>query len=106
MSFFTDSPDVVLNGTQSLRILSYGFVFLALGSVMTQAFNGAGDTMTPTWINGFAFWVVQIPLAWMLSAGIGLGPEGVYWSVFVADTVMSLVAFWMFRRGSWKSRYV
>lgn len=106
MGFFTDAPDVILNGTQSLRILSYGFVFLALGSVMTQAFNGAGDTMTPTWINGFAFWVVQIPLAWMLSAGIGLGPEGVYWSVFVADTVMSLVAFWMFRRGSWKSRYV
>lgn len=106
MGFFTEAPDVVLNGTQSLRILSYGFVFLALGSVMTQAFNGAGDTMTPTWINVFAFWIVQIPLAWILSAGIGLGPEGVYWSVFVADTVMSLVAFWMFRRGSWKSRYV
>ena len=106
MSFFSDTPDVIANGMQSLRILSYGFVFLAVGSVATQAFNGAGDTMTPTWINGFAFWVVQIPLAWSLTRGAGWGPEGVYWSVFIADATMSIVGVTLFMRGSWKTRYV
>src|SRR5690606_29830008 len=68
MSFFSTETDVVSNGMQSLRILSYGFVFLALGSVVTQAFNGAGDTMTPTWVNIFCFWILQIPLAWSLTS--------------------------------------
>lgn len=106
MSFFSDQTDVVQNGVQSLRILSYGFVFLAIGSVVTQAYNGAGDTMTPTWINVFAFWVVQVPLAWSLTTAAGWGPEGVYWSVFIADMTMSLVGTWLFMRGSWKTRSV
>lgn len=106
MSFFSDQADVVQNGIQSLRILSYGFVFLAIGSVVTQAYNGAGDTMTPTWINVFAFWVVQVPLAWSLTTAAGWGPEGVYWSVFIADMTMSLVGTWLFMRGSWKTRSV
>lgn len=106
MSYFSDQAEVVLNGMQSLRILSYGFVFLAVGSVVTQAYNGAGDTMTPTWINGFAFWVVQIPLAWSLTSAAGWGPEGVYWSVFIADMTMSLIGTWLFIRGGWKTRSV
>ncbi len=106
MSYFSDQADVVLNGMQSLRILSYGFVFLAVGSVVTQAYNGAGDTMTPTWINGFSFWIVQIPLAWSLTSAAGWGPEGVYWSVFIADMTMSLIGTWLFMRGGWKSRSV
>lgn len=106
MSYFSDQADVVLNGMQSLRILSYGFVFLAVGSVVTQAYNGAGDTMTPTWINGFSFWIVQIPLAWSLTSAAGWGPEGVYWSVFIADMTMSLIGTWLFIRGGWKSRSV
>jgi putative MATE family efflux protein len=106
MSFFSEQADVVLNGMQSLRILSYGFAFLAIGSVVTQAFNGAGDTMTPTWINGFCFWVLQIPLAWTLTTTAGMGPEGVYWSVFIADMTMSLIGTWLFMRGGWKSRSV
>ncbi|ALO46009.1 MATE efflux family protein [Pseudohongiella spirulinae] len=106
MSFFSEDPLVISNGVQSLRILSYGFVFLAIGSVVTQAFNGAGDTMTPTWMNILAFWVLQIPLAWTLSGFMGWGPEGVYWSVFIADAAMSLLATLVFLRGGWKLRYV
>ena len=106
MSFFSTDGDVIRNGMQSLRILSYGFVFLAIGTVVTQAYNGAGDTMTPTWINVFAFWVVQIPLAWSLTNGLHWGPEGVYWSVFIADMSMSVIGTWLFMKGSWKTRSV
>jgi Na+-driven multidrug efflux pump len=62
--------------------------------------------MTPTWINGFCFWVLQIPLAWTLTTTAGMGPEGVYWSVFIADMTMSLIGTWLFMRGGWKSRSV
>lgn len=106
MSFFSTDPDVVANGVQSLRIMSYGFVFLAIGSVVTQAYNGAGDTLTPTWINGFSFWVVQIPLAWTLANGLHFGPQGVYWSIFVADIIMSLIGTYLFMKGGWKTRTV
>lgn len=106
MSFFSTDPDVILNGIQSLRILSYGFVFYALGSVVIQAFNGAGDTMTPTWINLVAFWAIQIPLAWTLADSLAWGPEGVYWSVFIADMSMSLIGIYFFMKGSWKTRTV
>lgn len=102
MAFFVDVPEVVSNGIQSLRILSYGFVFLAVGSVVVQAYNGAGDTLTPMWINIFAFWILQIPLAWTLTNTAGWGPEGVYWSVFVADVTMSAIGVTVFLRGRWK----
>lgn len=102
LSFFTDAPEVISNGIQSLRILSYGFVFMAIGSVVVQACNGAGDTFTPMWINIVAFWVVQIPLAWTLTTAAQWGPEGVYWSVFVADVIMSLMGLAVFLRGRWK----
>jgi len=104
MGFFSENPDVVANGVQSLRILSYGFVFLALGSVVTQAFNGAGDTMTPTWINAFSFWLVQIPLAWTLAMAAGWGAEGVYWSIFIGDLTMGIIGTYLFMRGGWKRR--
>lgn len=106
MSFFSSDPEVILNGIQSLRILSYGFIFYAIGSVVIQAYNGAGDTMTPTWINLAAFWIIQIPLAWTLANRLAWGPEGVYWSVFVADMSMSLIGVYFFMKGSWKTRTV
>ncbi|MDO8909181.1 MAG: MATE family efflux transporter [Pseudohongiella sp.] len=106
MGFFSTNPEVILNGIQSLRILSYGFIFLAIGTVVTQAYNGAGDTMTPTWINLFAFWVLQIPLAWTLTNSLAWGPEGVYWSVFIADMSMSVIGTYLFMKGSWKNRAV
>ncbi len=106
MSFFSADPEVILNVIQSLRILSYGFIFYAIGSVVIQAYNGAGDTMTPTWINLAVFWIIQIPLAWNLANRLAWGPEGVYWSVFVADMSMSLIGVYFFIKGSWKTRTV
>ena len=71
-----------------------------------QAFNGAGDTMTPTWINVLCFWVVQVPLAYVLALTLGVGPVGVFWAVFVADALSCIVGVAVFRRGKWKLRQV
>lgn len=106
MTFFSTEPDVVTNGVQSLRILSYGLVFLGVGVVTIQAFNGAGDTMTPTWVNVFCFWMVQIPLAWTLSTALGMGPHGVYWSVLASDLLFSALATWLFLRGQWRTKMI
>jgi len=99
---FTSEPATAAVGVSALRILSYGYVFYAWAMVMTQAFNGAGDTMTPTWMNFFCFWCFQIPIAWILARPLGFGPEGVFWSVCLAESVLAVVAITVFRRGKWK----
>lgn len=71
-----------------------------------QAFNGAGDTTTPTWINFFVFWVVQLPLALTLSGPGGLGPSGVFWAIAVSQSLLAVVGVVMFRRGRWKGREI
>ncbi len=106
MSFFSGEPEVVSNGMQALRVLSYGFIFLAVGVIALQAFNGAGDTMTPTWINGICFWLLQIPLAYGLAMGLGMGTLGAYWAIFIADMTFSIVAVMVFLRGRWKLKLV
>ncbi|MDT8429233.1 MAG: MATE family efflux transporter [Pseudomonadales bacterium] len=106
MEFFTSELSVISNGIQGLQIMAYGFVAMAIGMVVVQAFNGAGDTMTPTWINGFCFWLVQIPLAYALTMLAGWGPEGVFWSIFTAETLMSIVGVALFMRGRWKYQAV
>jgi len=93
-------------GASCLRTVSYSYVFLAFGMVIVQAFNGAGDTATPTWINLVAYWVVQIPLAWTLSHTVGLGPQGVFWAIAIAQTCLAVLAIVLFRRGNWKRREV
>jgi Na+-driven multidrug efflux pump len=85
-------------------VLSYGHIFYGWGMVLTQAFNGAGDTTTPTWINFICYWLLQIPLAITLALVLGYGPSGVFWAVPIAETILALIAAWMFRRGSWKWR--
>jgi putative MATE family efflux protein len=99
---FTSEPAVVAAGAQCLLIVSYGYIFFAWGLVMPQAFNGAGDTMTPTKINFFCFWLLEIPLAYWLAMTVGLKANGVYWSILVAESTAGLVAIWLFRRGKWK----
>jgi Na+-driven multidrug efflux pump len=99
---FTDRAETIAVGVSALRTLSYGYVFYAWGLVATQAFNGAGDTATPTRLNFFCFWCFQLPLAWTLSGPLELGPLGVFWSVCVAESVLALAAVWLFRRGRWK----
>jgi len=99
---FSSDPEVVRYGSQALRIISAGFLFYAYGMVLTQAFNGAGDTRTPTLINLFCFWLWEIPLAWLLAQPLGLGPTGVFVSVLVGFSTMAVVSVVLFRRGRWK----
>ncbi len=103
VSLFTDDPDILRHGVNSLRIISYGYPFFALGMVMVQAFNGAGDTFTPTTINFFCYWLFQIPLAYGMAIFWDLGPIGVYAAVAIAESVLALVGAWVFSRGRWKS---
>jgi len=100
----TAAADVLAVGSQALRVLSYGFPCYALGMVLTNAFNGAGDTLTPTRVNLVSFWLLQLPCAWFLSRA--LGPSGVVWAVVAGETVLTVLAFVLFRRGRWRTRAV
>ena len=103
---FTPDLDVVRYGVAALRTIAYGFLFYAYGMVLTQSFNGAGDTATPTWINLFVFWLFEIPLAWLLAERFGFGPAGVFWSITIAFSTLAVVSAALFRRGRWKARMV
>jgi putative MATE family efflux protein len=100
---FTDEPAVVAAGAECLRIVSYGYLVYAWGMVMPQAFNGAGDTLTPTKINFFCFWLLEIPLAYLLAMRLGAGERGVYWSIVIAEGAAAVVGIALFRRGRWKT---
>ena len=86
----------------SLQIISSGYIFYGIGMVATQAFNGAGDTKTPTWVYFFGFWVFQVPFAYLLHQYSSLGATGIFIAVPVAETLMAVVAYVLFRRGKWK----
>ncbi len=103
---FTADPAVLGYGIDCLRIIAYGYAFYAFGMVVTGAFNGAGDTVTPTVINFFCYWCFQLPLAWLLGHRTDLGAAGVFWSVTVAEVLLALVAILLFRRGTWKRQQI
>ncbi len=103
---FTSDPASLPVGIEALRIISYGYVFYAWGMVMMQAFNGAGDTITPTWINFFCFWLFQIPLAWVLSISLGWGPTGVFVAIALSYSLSAVVGVLLFRKGRWKETKV
>jgi Na+-driven multidrug efflux pump len=102
VGLFSSDPTVVPLAINGLRLLSCGNISYAYGMVITAAFNGAGDTGTPTALNLLSFWVCQIPLAWMLAFHTGLGPNGVYIAVLFADTLLAVLGILLFRRGKWK----
>ena len=106
VGLFTHDPVAAPTAAVGLRTMSYGFVFYALGMVVTQSFNGAGDTWTPTWINLCCFWLWEIPLAYGLARVWGFGPFGVFLSITVAYSTLALVSTLLFRRGRWKLRVV
>ncbi len=103
---FTNDPEILAVGTAALRIISYGYVFYAWGMVVLQAFNGAGDTVTPTWVNFVAFWLIQIPLAWWLATRTELGHHGVYLAIAIAYSLSAVFGMILFRRGKWKEKEV
>ncbi len=100
---FTPDPVVVEEGIRCLRIICLGYVFYAYGMVIGQAFNGAGDTVTPTRINFIAFWLMQIPLSYLLSKMLHWGPVGVYWAIAISESSLALIAIYIFRKGKWKT---
>ncbi|MEK6299665.1 MAG: MATE family efflux transporter [Acidobacteriota bacterium] len=106
IGIFTNDPEVVPYGVSCLRFISYGYIFYAYGMVMVQAFNGAGDTFTPTVINLCCYWLVQIPLAYTLALPLKLGANGVFMAITVAESLIAVVAVLAFRRGRWKTRQV
>jgi MATE family, multidrug efflux pump len=99
---FTSDPEVRRYAIGCLRTVSLGFIFYACGMVLTQAFNGAGDTWTPTIINLFVFWLWEIPLAWWLSAHAGFGARGVFMALTIAYSTLAVVSALLFKRGKWK----
>jgi putative MATE family efflux protein len=103
---FTPDAAVREAAATCLRVVSCGYLFYGWGMVMTHAFNGAGDTTTPTWVNFSCYWLFQVPLAWMLARGLGLGPSGVFWAIPIAESAMAVAAIVCFRRGRWKMRQV
>jgi putative MATE family efflux protein len=103
---FSGDPEVVRFGVSCLVWVSIGYPFYAWGMVMVQAFNGAGDTYTPTVINFFCYWLFQLPLAYVLAIVADLGPTGVFIAITVAESVIAVVGMLIFRRGRWKARVV
>lgn len=103
IGLFTSDPAVRDVGVFGLRVMSFGFPAYAVGMVLEQSFNGAGDTRTPSWINFFVFWTLQIPLAWYLAYRTTLNEGGVFISVAVAYSTLAVVSFLLFRRGLWKA---
>jgi Na+-driven multidrug efflux pump len=102
LRIFSQDPGVLAYGIEGLRLISIGYVFYAFGMVMAQSFNGAGDTKTPTYINLFGFWVLQIPLAYLLAIVFKWGPTGVFWAIVIAESAIAVIAIVIFRRGNWK----
>lgn len=106
ISFFTNDPQVKDIAVTALRIISVGYIFYGIGMVMMNAFNGAGDTWTPTWINFFGFWLFQIPLGYVLAKYFEMGPLGVFIAIPVSETCISIASIIIFKRGKWKEKKV
>ena len=100
---FTQDRHVLAIGVESLRVFCISFAFMAYGMVLTQALNGAGDTRSPMLINILCCWVIEIPLAYTLANILAWGPQGVFWSVTIAQCLLTVVAVWVFRQGRWRT---
>ena len=106
VGLFTPDQAVAAYAVSCLRVVSLGFLFYAYGMVLTQSFNGAGDTWTPTLINLFVFWVLELPLAWVLSHAGGLEATGVFVALAVAYSMLAVVSAVLFKKGKWKTARV
>lgn len=103
VGIFSDDPKTITIGSEWLRILSYSFFVYGWWMVSVQAFNGAGDTKTPTYINLVFFWIIQIPLAYLLAIHFKWAHSGVFWAVFISETSVGIFTLWLFNKGKWKT---
>lgn len=106
LRIFTDDVQVIFIGAEWLRILSYSLFVYGWWMVAVQAFNGAGDTATPTKINFVFFWLIQIPLSYLLAIQFGWAHSGVFWAIFFSETSVAIFTLWLFKRGGWKGMKV
>lgn len=106
IGIFTHEPEVLKYGTSALHVIAYGFAFYGLGMVLETAFNGAGDTWTPTYLNLLVFWIFEIPLAYTLAYRFEMGPDGVFWAITLAFSLLAVASGLLFRRGKWKLKVV
>ena len=102
VGWFNDNPVVIENGGLCLQIIAAGYIFYAYGMVVTQAFNGAGDTKTPTKINLIAFWMFQLPFAYLAAITFKMGALGVFLAITLAEVLLAVIAIVWFKKGSWK----
>jgi putative MATE family efflux protein len=106
IGFFTDQPGVLESGARGLRIVSFGMMAYGLGMVMHQSFNGAGDTRTPLVLNLISFWIIEIPLAWLLAMTFGMEADGVFFAILIAETSLTILGVMLFRKGRWKHKLI
>ncbi len=106
IGIFSDDAVVISYGVAPLRILCAGYIFFAYQMVIGQAFNGAGDTRTPTIMNFSILWLIQIPLAYVMAITWGMGPNGVYITISVCNALLAVLGVYLFRRGKWKETVI
>lgn len=106
VEIFTNEPAVVANGVLCLQIVCLGYIFFGFGMVIGQSLNGAGDTLSPTIMNFVCFWLIEIPLAYFLAKTLDWGPLGVFSSIAISESILAVVAIFVFRRGHWKTMTV
>ena len=102
VSFFDQSPEADAFAILALRVVSLGYFFYGYGMVLAQALNGAGDSLTPTWLNVICFWAVEIPLAYLLANSLHYGPVGVFASIAISESLLAVLCAIIFRQGKWK----
>ena len=106
VQLFTPDPAVQAYAIGTLRTVAFGFPLYAYGMAITQSFNGAGDTRTPTVINLIVFWMIELPLSWLLAHVFGFGPQGLFYAITFAFSILAVISAAMFRRGAWKGEIV
>lgn len=106
LSVFNQTGVVKDTAIEALRIICFGYIFFAYGMVVGQAFNGSGDTRTPLYINLVVFWVIQIPLAYLLAIELNWGPTGVFFCIALCHSLYAVIAIWLFKKGKWKTKKI